>query len=89
MATRDENIAALQEALDICGCQPGKPDGLMGRRTRDVVRNFQEIAGVKVDGDVGPQTRRALAGKLGQVAVRAQHLAGLFEGGGTSVEDEL
>lgn len=89
MATKDENIAALQEALDICGYQPGKADGLMGRRTRDAIRNFQEVAGIAVDGDVGPQTRSALAGKLSQVAVRAQHLAGFFEGGGTSVEDEL
>lgn len=85
----DDNIAALQEALDICGYKPGKHDGTMGKRTRGAVRDFQGDAGIAVDGDVGPQTRSALAQKLSEVAVRAQHLAGFFQGGGQSVDDEL
>jgi peptidoglycan hydrolase-like protein with peptidoglycan-binding domain len=85
----DENIAALQEALDICGCNPGQHDGMMGPRTRSAIRDFQQKAGIDVDGDVGPQTRSALARKLSEVAVRAQHLAGFFQGGGRSVEEEL
>lgn len=85
----DDNIAALQEALDICGYQPGKHDGVMGKQTRTAIRDFQKDAGVDVDGDVGPQTRGALARKLSEISVRAQHLAGFFEGGGQSVEDEL
>jgi peptidoglycan hydrolase-like protein with peptidoglycan-binding domain len=85
----NENIAALQEALDICGCNPGRHDGKMGPQTRNAIRDFQKKAGVGVDGDVGPQTRQALAKSLSEVAVRAQHLAGFFQGGGTSVEDDL
>jgi peptidoglycan hydrolase-like protein with peptidoglycan-binding domain len=85
----DDSIAALQEALDICGHQPGKHDGIMGKRTREAIRSFQEDANIDVDGDVGPQTRKALAQRLSEIAVRAQHLAGFFEGGGQSVEDEL
>jgi peptidoglycan hydrolase-like protein with peptidoglycan-binding domain len=85
----DDNIAALQEALDICGYKPGKHDGTMGKRTRQAIRDFQKDANIDVDGDVGPQTRGALATRLGEVAVRAQHLAGFFQGGGQSVEDEL
>ncbi|MDH3624806.1 MAG: peptidoglycan-binding protein [Myxococcales bacterium] len=85
----DDNIKALQEALDICGYKPGKHDGMMGRRTRNAIRDFQKDAGVDVDGDVGPQTRGALSKKLSEVAVRAQHLAGFLEGGGASVEDDL
>ncbi len=85
----NENIAALQEALDICGCNPGRHDGKMGPQTRDAIRDFQKKAGVGVDGDVGPQTRQALAKELSEVSVRAQHLAGFFQGGGTSVEDDL
>jgi peptidoglycan hydrolase-like protein with peptidoglycan-binding domain len=85
----DDNIKALQEALDICGCDPGKHDGTMGPRTRSAIRDFQKKAGIDVDGDVGPQTRGALAQKLSEVSVRAQHLSGFFEGGGQSVEDEL
>ena len=85
----DDNIAALQEALDICGYKPGKHDGKMGKRTRGAIRDFQSDAGISVDGDVGPQTRGALVQKLSEVSVRAQHLAGFFQGGGQSVEDEL
>ena len=85
----DDNIAALQEALDICGYKPGKHDGAMGKRTRGAIRDFQGDAGIAVDGDVGPQTRSAVAKKLSEVAVRAQHLAGFFQGGGQSVDDEL
>jgi len=85
----DDNIKALQEALDICGYKTGKHDGTMGRRTRSAIRDFQKDAGIDVDGDVGPQTRGALARKPNEVAVRAQHLAGFFEGGGRSVEDDL
>lgn len=85
----DDSIKSLQEALDICGCNPGRHDGTMGKRTRSAIRDFQKKAGIDVDGDVGPTTRGALAQKLSEVAVRAQHLAGFFEGGGTSVEDEL
>jgi hypothetical protein len=61
MMASDDNIAALPEALDICGYEPGKHDGMMGKRTR----------------------------KLSEVSVRAQHLAGFFQGGGQSVEEEL
>jgi zinc D-Ala-D-Ala carboxypeptidase len=85
----DQNIAALQEALDICGYDPGKHDGKMGPQTRSAIRDFQKKAGIDVDGDVGPQTRQALAKALSEVSIRAQHLAGFFEGGGSSVEDEL
>lgn len=85
----DDNIAALQEALDICGYKPGKHDGMMGKRTRNAIRDFQQDANIDVDGDVGPQTRGALSQRLSEVAIRAQHLAGFLEGGGQSVEDEL
>lgn len=85
----DDSIKSLQEALDICGYKPGRQDGTMGRRTRSAIRDFQKEASIDVDGDVGPQTRSALARKLNEVAVRAQHLAGFFEGGGRSVEDDL
>jgi len=64
-------------------------DGMMGKRTRNAIRDFQGDAAIDVDGDVGPHTRGALAQKLSEVSVRAQHLAGFFQGGGQSVDDEL
>ena len=44
------NIKALQEALDICGCSPGRHDGKMGPNTRSAIREFQKKAGIGVDG---------------------------------------
>ena len=41
----------------------------MGPQTRDAIRDFQKKAGVGVDGDVGPQTRQALAKALSEVSV--------------------
>ncbi len=87
--TSENDIKALQEALDICGCGPGRHDGKMGPNTRSAIREFQKKAGIDVDGSVGPQTRQALSKHLSETAVRAQHLAGFFEGGGSSLEDDL
>ena len=56
----DDDIKALQEALDICGCSPGRHDGKMGPTTRSAIREFQKKAGIGVDGSVGPETRQAL-----------------------------
>ena len=88
MASQDD-IKALQEALDICGCSPGRHDGKMGPSTRSAIRDFQKKASIGVDGSVGPQTRQALSKHLSEVSVRAQHLAGFFQGGGSSLEDDL
>jgi len=86
---KDDNIAALQEALSICGFNPGKADGMMGPATRNAIREFQKSAGIGVDGDPGPNTHAALSEKLSERAGRAQHLAGFFAGGARSLEDDL
>lgn len=39
---------------------PGRPDGYWGTHTRDSLRTFQAAAGIKVDGDFGPETLGAL-----------------------------
>jgi opacity protein-like surface antigen len=45
-------------------------DGVMGRRTSNVIRSFQRQAGIEVDGIVGPQTEDALI-KAGASSTRA------------------
>lgn len=85
----NENIKALQDALSICGCDPGGNDGLMGPKTRDAIKKFQTKANIGTDGKFGPITRGEIIRELGEVSVRAQHLKGFFEGGGTSIEDEM
>ena len=87
--SKQENIAALQEALTLCGFSTSGHDGKMGPKTRSAIRDFQSSAGVEVDGSVGPNTRAALATQLNVVAGRAQHLAGFFAGGAQSLEDDL
>ena len=39
---------------------PGSVDGLYGPKTSAAVTAFQSAAGIKADGIVGPQTRKAL-----------------------------
>lgn len=84
-----ENIKALQDALLICGCDPGGCDGIMGPKTRDAIRKFQSKCAIGCDGAVGPETRGQLVSQLGETIIRAQQLKGFFEGGASSIEDEM
>lgn len=59
-------VAALQTALNALGSDL-TVDGDFGPKTEKAVRAFQESAGIKVDGIVGPQTKGALAQALGRV----------------------
>lgn len=85
----NENIKALQDALCICGCDTGGCDGIMGPKTRDAIKKFQTQCEIGCDGQVGPITRSEIIRELGEVIVRAQQLKGFFEGGASSIEDEM
>lgn len=50
------NIRDAQERLVELGLYGTIPDGVDGPKTRDAVRAFQRIHGLKVDGIVGPKT---------------------------------
>jgi uncharacterized protein (TIGR02594 family) len=56
------DITAIQRALKKSGFDPGKADGVWGRRTIAAVKAFQEAHGLEVDGILGPETARALTG---------------------------
>lgn len=58
----------LQQALTAAGFNPGKIDGVMGPRTREAVKAFQQANGLKVDGIAGPRTMAALSGTSVQTA---------------------
>ena len=60
-------IAELQTWLNSNGYDSGDVDGKYGPNTARAVRNFQQDAGIKVDGDAGPQTIRAMIKKGGGV----------------------
>lgn len=55
-----DDVAALQTRLLELGFDPGRPDGVFGRRTEQALRDFQRNVGLVPDGTCGPETFRAL-----------------------------
>ncbi len=50
----------IQALLIYHGFNPGAPDGVLGTKTREAVRQFQSRVGITVDGCPGPVTQNAL-----------------------------
>ncbi|HEY0016788.1 MAG TPA: peptidoglycan-binding domain-containing protein [Longimicrobium sp.] len=57
---RGPTVRAIQMALLRRGINPGDTDGLFGVLTAAAVSSFQAAAGLVQDGEVGPETARAL-----------------------------
>ena len=53
-------VRAVQRALKRAGFSPGRIDGFYGLQTIAAVNAFQLSNGLVSDGEVGPQTARAL-----------------------------
>jgi N-acetylmuramoyl-L-alanine amidase len=75
---RGDDVGALQHRLDLLGFDPGKEDGIFGRRTDRALRDFQRNVGLPEDGILGPTSLQAL-GRLrpvgegpGRAAVREE-----------------
>jgi peptidoglycan hydrolase-like protein with peptidoglycan-binding domain len=58
--TTGDWVAYMQGQLEVQGHSPGAIDGDFGPRTEAAVRAYQEAAGCRVDGIVGPETWGAL-----------------------------
>lgn len=58
----------------------GNRDGIYGDPTQEIVRQFQTLAGLGVDGEVGPQTWTALIGESKRIEVKSR-------GGGSGDRD--
>lgn len=86
---KDDHVEAIQDALRICGCYPGKADGLMGPNTKRAIKEFQRNCGISDDGIAGPTTIAHLSEHLGEAIIRANTLKGYFAGGASSAEDDL
>lgn len=57
---QDLKVAEIQAALYDLGYEVGSIDGVFGPKTHNAVTRFQEVRGLVVDGEVGPQTANAL-----------------------------
>lgn len=57
---RGELVGCVQRALASAGHDPGLPDGVYGPKTAAAVFSFQLAEGLAIDGEVGPETFRAL-----------------------------
>jgi hypothetical protein len=55
------DVIQMQEWLDAVGCDVGNNDGIVGPLTIASLRNFQQGAGLTVDGLYGPKTKAALS----------------------------
>jgi peptidoglycan hydrolase-like protein with peptidoglycan-binding domain len=53
-------VKRVQVALAAAGVDPGAPDGIFGPHTFAAVRAFQMHRDLVPDGEVGPETLRAL-----------------------------
>jgi len=59
--TKDNGITGIQARLRNMGYDPGPIDGILGPRTQEAIKVFQEDnPPLKVDGICGPKTRAAL-----------------------------
>ncbi|MGI8699200.1 MAG: N-acetylmuramoyl-L-alanine amidase [Mycobacteriales bacterium] len=56
-----DDVVELQQRLLDMGFDPGRCDGIFGRRTDGALREFQRNVGLAPDGTCGPTTLRALA----------------------------
>ncbi|MBH0780900.1 peptidoglycan-binding domain-containing protein [Nocardia bovistercoris] len=62
VADQDQCVAALQTFLRFhYGNGVVDVDGRFGKQTREATINFQRAAGIKMDGEVGPDTWRHIA----------------------------
>ena len=63
-AINSPELKTIQTALTQLGFK-AKPDGWFGPGTAKAVRDFQKSKGLKVDGDPGPNTLKAMANAVG------------------------
>lgn len=59
-STKSDDIKKAQEKLNELGYDCGKADGIMGKKTKAALKEFQKDKGLEVDGILGPKTKKAL-----------------------------
>ncbi|MEX1207783.1 MAG: peptidoglycan-binding protein [Acidimicrobiia bacterium] len=59
------DVRQLQQLLKLIGYNPGSADGVFGPQTEKALKGFQKGSKLMIDGIVGSETRRAIAGTAG------------------------
>ncbi|MBI3319144.1 MAG: peptidoglycan-binding protein [Candidatus Omnitrophica bacterium] len=62
----------IQQALKAAGFYQGPVDGKLGPQTREAIRSFQQVHGLKMDGVVGRQTWEKLSPYLNSQSAGAE-----------------
>jgi peptidoglycan hydrolase-like protein with peptidoglycan-binding domain len=65
------NVKQVQEALKDKGFDPGPVDGIMGPKTQEALRSFQQSKNLKATGRVDAQTRKELGVEQGAASTGA------------------
>jgi len=87
--TSNEDVRRLQQALKDKGLDPGPINGVMGPKTQEAVRAFQQRQGLNATGRLDPQTQSALGLGIGAPGSPQPGIQSPGSGGpssGTSVE---
>lgn len=67
-STGQMNPTEIQKALAEAGFYKGSVDGVVGSKTKEAIRKFQEANNLKVDGVCGPKTWEKLKAYLEEAA---------------------
>ncbi|MGD9305738.1 MAG: ankyrin repeat domain-containing protein, partial [Desulfobacterales bacterium] len=58
--SNDQTVYQAQEKLKDLGYDPGRPDGILGKKTKAAIRHFQQDNGLPVTGKIDEQTKAKL-----------------------------
>jgi peptidoglycan hydrolase-like protein with peptidoglycan-binding domain len=80
-AAGNEEIKKVQQALKDKGQDPGAIDGVMGPKTKEALKAFQEKQGLKATGSLDEQTKKALGIEQGASSGRGSSARSAKSGG--------
>ncbi|WP_298900987.1 TIGR02594 family protein [uncultured Psychroserpens sp.] len=60
-------VVELQDALKLCGCQPGTSDGIFGPKTEAALKIFQSTVGVAINGVFNKATQKEMIKQLSKI----------------------
>jgi peptidoglycan hydrolase-like protein with peptidoglycan-binding domain len=81
---RAEQVKAVQQALKDAGHDPGAIDGMMGPKTQQALKEYQEKEGLKATGRLDSETASKLGVNAGATGSPAASPSGSSSSGATS-----